>query len=82
MATSQLVLRINPKLKEKLANIAKKEGRPSSEILRELIETYVRERDIEAYIDDLWVRMGDKLSSKGKGLADVSKTIAEVRKGE
>jgi hypothetical protein len=47
--------------------------------VRELIENYIKEQDISSYINDLWCRMGDKLSSKGVEIKDIKKTINEVR---
>jgi len=78
--TTQMIIRINPELKEKLSKIARMEGKATSEVIRELIKTYIKERDIETYIDDLWNRVGKKLRSKGTKLEEVEKAIAEARK--
>lgn len=78
--TTQMVIRIDPELKEKLSKIARMEGKATSEVIRELIKTYIKERDIETYVDDLWNRVGKKLRSKGTKLEEVEKAIAEVRK--
>lgn len=78
--TTQMIIRIDPELKEKLSKIARMEGKATSEVIRELIKTYIKERDIETYIDDLWNRVGKKLRSKGTKLEEVEKAIAEVRK--
>ena len=77
--TSQMIVRINPELKKKVNNFAKSEGKSISEVVRELLENYVRDRDIGAYIDDLWGRIGGKLSSQGVTPKDLQRTIREVR---
>lgn len=77
--TTQMIIRIAPGLKSKITKLAHNEGKTTSEVVRELIENYINERDIGAYVDDLWDRIGNKLSSKGVGINDIEKTIREVR---
>ena len=62
---TQMIVRINPELKSKVNNLAKAEGKSVSEVVRELLEGYVRDRDIGSYIDDLWGRIGGELRSRG-----------------
>jgi len=77
--TTQMIVRIDPGLKAKVSKLAKAEGRRVSEVVRELLEDYVRDRDIGSYVDDLWTRIGSKLTSRGVSLKDVSRVIREVR---
>lgn len=44
--------------------MAKAEGKNGSQIVRELLENYVRGRDISGYIDDLWDMINAKLTRK------------------
>jgi predicted DNA-binding protein len=53
---TQMIVRIDPELKTKVNNLAKAEGKSISEVVRELLEDYVKDRDIGLYIDDLWKR--------------------------
>ena len=76
---SQMMVRIDPELKAKVNTIAKSEGKSISEVVRELLEDYVRDRDIGLYIDDLWKRMGTTMSSRGFGPGDITRAIREVR---
>jgi predicted transcriptional regulator len=76
----QMLIRIDSELKEKLARIARAEGKSASAAVRELIAKYVVERDIGAHIDDLWERIGEKLKAKGVRSSDVGKTIKDVRR--
>ena len=36
-----------------------------------LIQNYVRDRDMGDYIDDLWERIGDRLTEEGKRPEDM-----------
>jgi predicted DNA-binding protein len=75
-----MLIRIDTELKEKLARIARAEGKSASGAVRELIAKYVVERDIGAHVDDLWERIGEKLKPKGASPIDVEKAIKDVRR--
>jgi predicted DNA-binding protein len=77
--STQMIVRIDPELKTKVNNLAKTEGKNISEVVRELLEDYVKDRDIGLYIDDLWKRIGTKLESRGFGPKDIGRIIQEVR---
>jgi predicted DNA-binding protein len=77
--TTQMIVRIDPQLKTKVSNLAKAEGKRVSEVVRELLEDYVRNRDIGSYVDNLWSRIGNKIASRGLTLKDVARVIKEVR---
>jgi predicted DNA-binding protein len=77
--STQMIVRIDPELKTKVNNLAKNEGKNISEVVRELLEDYVKDRDIGLYIDDLWKRIGTKLESRGFGPKDIRRIIQEVR---
>ena len=77
--TTQLIVRIDSDLKAKVNNFAKVEGKNVSEVVRELLVEYVKSRDIDSYIDNLWDRIGGKLSTNGFGPKDVKQVIRDVR---
>jgi len=77
--STQMIVRIDPELKTKVNNLAKTEGKSISEVVRELLEDYVKDRDIGLYIDDLWQRIGAKLESRGFGPKDIKRITQEVR---
>ena len=77
--STQMIFRIEPDLKNKVNRFAKAEGKTTSEVVRELLEDYVRSRDIGAYIDDLWDRIGKKLKTKRVGPDEIQRIIQEVR---
>jgi predicted DNA-binding protein len=78
MAT-QMIIRLEPALKDKVSKLAKKEGKTLSELVRELLENYTKERDMSSYIDNLWDRIGDKLSENNVSESNIERAIKEVR---
>jgi len=78
--STQMIIRIEDEVKNRLTKLARVEGKTTSEMVRGLIEDYIRERDISSYIDDLWDRTGKKLKSKGISPATIEKAIKEARK--
>jgi predicted transcriptional regulator len=74
-----MIVRVDPDLKAKVNNFAKGEGKSVSEVVRELLEEYVKTRDIDSYIDNLWDRIRGKLASGGVGPKDIKRVIREVR---
>ena len=77
--STQMIVRINPELKNKVNSLAKAEGKSISEVVRDLLEDYVKNRDIALYIDDLWQRIGNKLVSRKIGPNEIQRAIREVR---
>ena len=78
--TTQMIIRIDNEVKNRLNKLARIEGKTTSEMVRGLIDEYIKERDIGAYIDDLWDRTGRKLKSKGVTPASIDKAIKTSRK--
>lgn len=76
---AQMIVRMDPDLKAKVHNFAKIEGKSVSEVVRGLLEEYVKNRDIDSYIDNLWERIGGKLASSGFGPKDIKGVIRDVR---
>ena len=77
--TTQMIIRVEPSLKNKVSQLAKSEGKNLSELVRELLEKYTKERDMGAYIDNLWNRIGQNLSQKNISEADIDEAIKQVR---
>lgn len=74
-----MIVRINPEFKNKVNTLAKAEGKSISEVVRELLEEYVKNRDIGLYLDDLWQRIGDKLIIQKIVPKEIQRAIREVR---
>jgi len=77
--TTQILVRIDPDLKRKVARLARAEGKNLSEITRYLLEAYVKTRDIGGYIDELWHKIGSKLEKQGFKESDIEAVIQQVR---
>jgi metal-responsive CopG/Arc/MetJ family transcriptional regulator len=76
----QMIVRIDSELKDHLSRLARTQGKTTSQMVREIIRDYVKERDIGVYIDGLWSRIGAKLTSRGVRPIDINRAIAETRK--
>lgn len=77
--STQMIVRLDPELKARINHLAKAEGKSVSEVVRELIEGYVRDRDIGSYIDNLWERVGDRLAARRIKPQDIQRAIREAR---
>ena len=77
--STQMLVRLDSATKNKLATTARREGKNSSQVVRDLIEDYVRNRDMEAYVDDLWRRMGRKMQARKIGLNEIQHAVRQVR---
>ena len=77
---AQILIRMDPALKEQLARIAKMEGKTSSEIIRALVEDYLKQRDIGAYVDSLWERFGRDFKTRKLTAKDIPAAIKASRK--
>jgi predicted DNA-binding protein len=78
MAT-QMIIRVEPTLKNKVSQLAKAEGKNLSELVRELLVKYTKERDMSTYIDNLWDRIGQNFSQNNISKNDIEKVIKQVR---
>ena len=77
--STHIIIRIDNAVKTRLNKLARIEGKTTSEMVRGLIEEYIKERDIGSYIDDLWDRTGKKLKSRGITPAAIEKAIRASR---
>ena len=77
--SNQMIIRLDSETKAKLNRLAKTEGKTVSQVIRELIQNYIQERDMEGYIDDLWSKIGNKLKTHGVKIADIEATIRKAR---
>jgi predicted DNA-binding protein len=78
--TTQMIIRMDSEMKSRLNKLARVEGKTTSQMVRELIEDYMREKDIGAYIDNLWDRIGGRMKAKGIKQMGINRAIKESRK--
>lgn len=76
---AQLAVRIDDDLKDHLQSLARREGRSTSEVVRELVQRYVQDRDRGAALKALWHRMQQNAEAAGTGPEDVEAAIRAVR---
>ena len=78
----QLLIRVDPELKSKLNKLANLEGKTSTQVVRDLIEDYVKRRDMTLYVDALWDRIGKSLRAQGVVAEDVPTAVREARRAK
>lgn len=74
-----MIIRVETSLKNKVSQLAKAEGKNLSELVRELLEKYTKERDMSGYIDNIWDRIGRNLSQNKRSEANIEEAIKQVR---
>jgi len=78
---AQLTVRIAEDLKGHLQNLARQEGKSTSDVVRGLVRRYVQDRDRGAALRALWGQMQQNAEEAGSGPEDVEEAIRAVRKG-
>lgn len=78
--STQMIIRIDGTIKDKFTKLAKAEGKTASHAVRELIENYLHDRDMSGCVDDLWDRIGAKLSANGVSAGSVAGAVQAVRR--
>jgi predicted transcriptional regulator len=76
---AQLTVRIDDDLKDHLQTLARREGKSTSEVVRELVQRYVQDRDRGAALKALWHRMQQNAEAAGTGPEDVEAAIQTIR---
>jgi predicted transcriptional regulator len=74
-----MIVRMKAEIKERLNTLAEGEVKTSSQMLRELMRNYNKQKDISAYVDDLWSGIGRKLKSRGVKQKDIGRAIKGAR---
>jgi len=72
-------VRIDEDLKGRLQNLARQEGKSTSDVVRSLVERYVLDRDQGAALRALWNRMQENAEGAGTAPEDVEEAIRMVR---
>ncbi len=76
---AQLTVGIDDDLKDHLQNLARQEGKTTSDVVRGLVRRYVQDRDRGAALRSLWDRMQHKAEEAGASPGDVDQAIRAVR---
>jgi len=78
---SQVLIRVDKELKDKFQRLSRTEQKSVNEKVRELMEEYVKDHDMEATLKSLWDEIGGTLRKKGYKASDVTRMIKEARTG-
>lgn len=78
----QMIVRVEPATKQKLGHLARAEGKTTSQLMRDVIDVYIREHDPETHMEDLWARIQQSIEAGGHGPEDVGRMVAEVRQSQ
>jgi predicted DNA-binding protein len=78
---SQILIRVDKELKDKFQRLSRMEQKSVNKKVRELMEEYVKDHDMEAAMRSLWDEIGQSLRKKGYKTSDVNKMVKEVRTG-
>lgn len=76
---AQLTVRIDSDLKDHLQTLARREGKSTSDVVRSLVQRYVRDRDRGTGLRALWNRMQKNAEDAGARPEDVEEAIQAVR---
>lgn len=76
---TQMIIRIDQEIKNEFQKSAQREGKSASQVMRDLMQTYVHDHDPAAYIDSLWESISNKFKTNGTKLKDVNKAIRQTR---
>lgn len=74
-----MLVRVDDETKERFERVAKRNGFSVSEVIRDLMKDYIKERDKTAQIGDLWNRMSVQARVSGLTVKDIPRIIKEVR---
>jgi len=76
---AQLTIRIDEDLKGHLQNLARQEGKSTSDVARSLARRYVQDRDRGAALRSLWDRMQQNAKEAAARPEDVEEVIQAIR---
>jgi predicted transcriptional regulator len=76
---AQLTVRIDDDLKGHLQNLARQEGKSTSDVVRGLVQRYVQDRDRGAALRALWNQMKRNAEEAQAGPEDVEEAVRAVR---
>jgi predicted DNA-binding protein len=76
---SQIVVKIDEEKKEKFQRLVRMEGKSASGKIREMVEDYIEKTDVSYVIDNLWARIGLKITDRGFREGDIEKMIKDVQ---
>ena len=78
--TTSLLVRVDKKKKDQFDRLARKKGKTSSEVIRELMDDYIERYDMRGYLDSVWNEISAEFKRRNITQKDINRTIKEVRR--
>ncbi len=79
MSTS-LIVRMDKEKKERFDRMARRRGKSSSEVIRELVDGYIERHDMRGYLAPIWDEISADFKKRNITQKDINEAIKEVRK--
>lgn len=77
--STQLIIRLEKELKDQASQLAKRQGKNLSLVVRDLLADYVKTHDQTAYINQLWSEIGNEMKRSGMRPENIDAAIHAVR---
>ncbi|MCF7903059.1 MAG: CopG family transcriptional regulator [Candidatus Marinimicrobia bacterium] len=77
--STQLIIRLEKELKDQASQLAKRQGKNLSLVVRDLLADYVKTHDQTAYINQLWSEIGNEMKRSGMRPENIDVAIHAVR---
>ncbi len=77
--TTQMIIHIEPDLKNKINRLAGIDGKNVSQLVHDLLVKYIMERDMSTHIDEIWNNIGDRMTQNSITYQDIDKAVNYVR---
>lgn len=76
---TSILIRVDKDKKERFERMARRRGKTTSEVVREMMDEYVERHDMRGYLSKLISDIGEDFKKQGITQADIDRTIKEVR---
>ncbi|HEY6171486.1 MAG TPA: ribbon-helix-helix protein, CopG family [Candidatus Kapabacteria bacterium] len=77
---TSILIRVDKEKKERFERMARRRGKTTSEVVRELMDEYIQKYDMKGYLSEVMKEIGDGLRRDGYTVDDVDKVIKEYKK--
>jgi len=65
--------------KDRFDRMARRSGKSSSEVIRELVDDYIQRNDMRSYLKTAMDEIGHEMKRKGVTQPEINKAVKEVR---
>ncbi len=75
-----MIIRIDEKIKDDFNKLARSNGQTTSQVIRELMQNYIKERDATQHINNLWTRISNEIKTNQVAEKEIQELIISSRK--